>query len=64
MGNAFQDLQQDKESFSTLNVALFNQKDDLICILAYNQFHNILRHFDVLPNFPITRSETMADYYL
>ena len=29
MGNAFQDLQQDKESFSTLNVALFNQKDDI-----------------------------------
>ena len=27
-----------------------------------NQFHNILRLFDVLPNFPFTKSETMGDY--
>ena len=31
---------------------------------TYNQFHNILRLFDVLPNFPFTLSETMGDYYL
>ena len=30
----------------------------------YNHFHNILRLFDVLPNFPFTTSETMRDYYL
>ena len=30
---------------------------------TYNQFHNILRLFDVLPNFPFTTSETMGDYY-
>ena len=30
----------------------------------YNQFHNILRLFDVLPNFPFTASEMMGDYYL
>ena len=30
----------------------------------YNHFHNILRLFDVLPNFPFTTSETMGDYYL
>ena len=30
----------------------------------YNQFHNILRLFDVLPNFAFTTSETMSDYYL
>ena len=29
-----------------------------------NQFHNILRLLDVLPNFPSTTSETMGDYYL
>ena len=29
-----------------------------------NQFHNILRLFDVLPTFPFTTSETMGDYYL
>ena len=31
---------------------------------VYNQFHNILRHFDVLTNFAFTVSETMHDYYL
>ena len=31
---------------------------------SYNYFHNILRLFDVLPNFPFTTSETMGDYYL
>ena len=30
----------------------------------YNHFHNILRLFDVLPNFPVTKSEKMGDYYL
>ena len=28
-----------------------------------NQFHNILRLFDVLPIFSFTTSETMDDYY-
>ena len=32
--------------------------------LADNQFHNILRLFDVLPNFPFTTSETVSYYYL
>ena len=31
---------------------------------TYNQFHNNLRLFDVLPNFPFTASETKDDYYL
>ena len=31
---------------------------------VYNHFHNILRLFDVLPNFPFTTSGTMRDYYL
>ena len=31
---------------------------------SYNHFHNILRLFGVLPNFPFTISETMCDYYL
>ena len=30
---------------------------------VYNHFHNILRLFDMLPNFPFTASETMRDYY-
>ena len=29
-----------------------------------NHFHNILRVFDVLPNFFFTADETMRDYYL
>ena len=31
---------------------------------SYNQSRNILRLFDVLPNFPFTTSESMDDYYL
>ena len=31
--------------------------------LIYNQFRNILRLFDVLPNFPFSASETMDGYY-
>ena len=27
-------------------------------------FDNILRFFDVLPNFPFTTNETMRNYYL
>ena len=33
-------------------------------IFADNRFHNILRLFDILPNFPFITSETMHDYYL
>ena len=29
---------------------------------TYNQFHNILRLFDVLPNFLFTTNEKMRDY--
>ena len=29
---------------------------------GYNRFHNILRLFDVLPNFPFTTSETIITY--
>ena len=29
-----------------------------------DQFHNILRLFNVLPNFPFTTSEAMGGYYL
>ena len=32
--------------------------------MVYNHVHNILRLFDVLPNFPFGTSETMRDYYL
>ena len=30
--------------------------------VSYHHFHNILRLFDVLPNFPFTTSETMRDF--
>ena len=33
-------------------------------VATYNQFHNILRFFDILPNFRFSTSETMPDYYL
>ena len=33
-------------------------------ISDYNHYHNILRLFDVLKNFPFTTSKMMCDYYL
>ena len=33
-------------------------------ILVYNDFHNILRLFDVLTKFPFTTSERTRDFYL
>ena len=55
-------------SFSSINyefcqIALSTVNSQLV-IGSNNQFHNILRLFDVLPNFPITASETMCDNYL
>ena len=32
--------------------------------MSHNQFHNILKRFDVLPSFLFTKRETMRDYYL
>ena len=37
---------------------------DLALKSTYNHFHNILRLFDDLTNFPFTTSETMGDYHL
>ena len=31
---------------------------------TYNHFHNILRLFDILPNFLFIASESMRSYYL
>ena len=36
---------------------VMNEKEHL-----YNPFDNILRFFDVLPNFPFTTSVTKGDY--
>ena len=41
-----------------------HQHQNLLCCYAHNQFHNILRLFGVLPNFPFITSKTMCDYHL
>ena len=46
-----------------LNLSLISTKIDSFN-LTYNHFHNILRLFDVLPNFRFTANETMGDYYI
>ena len=38
--------------------------DTILSKNIYNQFHNVLKLFNVLQNFPFTTSETMWDYYL
>ena len=40
-----------------------NETKSVNHICNYNQFHNILRLFDVLLNFPFITSETMDDHY-
>ena len=60
------------QSPSTENLVVWkykNEKTDKLKMIFikmknYNHFHNILRLFDVLPNFLFTTSETMHDYYL
>ena len=46
------------------NERILFMEDSLNGLFLYNRFHNILRLFDVLINFPFTTGETMCDYYL
>ena len=46
------------------NIVKKNIKCEVQQAQCYNHFHNILRLFDVLPNFPFATSETMRNYYL
>ena len=39
-------------------------EEKIFLLYSYNHFHNILRLFDVLTNFPFTASETMRNYEL
>ena len=47
-----------RKKLMLIEIALYSS------LKTYNQFYNILRLFDVLPNFPFTTSETVGDYYL
>ena len=49
--------------FFGVTLANINKKSIMISYNC-NNFHNILRLFDVLPNFLFVTSETMRDYYL
>ena len=35
---------------------------NIFSVMNYNHGHNIMRIFNVLPNFPLTTSETKPDY--
>ena len=47
-----------------ISVLDFTNKNLSNHIVDVNHFHNISKLFDVLPNFSLTTSETMSDYYL
>ena len=47
-----------------LEIPFLDKFDPKYLNLATNHFHNILRLFDVLPNFPLTTSETICDYHI
>ena len=53
-----------KQKRNPWNIFVLIKREWSYFILTYNQFHNVLRLFDVLPNLPFTTSEMMADYYL
>ena len=54
-------IEYDQYMFEPVDFHCVAEVRDLI---SNNHFHNILRLFDVLPNFPFTTSETICDYYL
>ena len=60
--NDYFDPRFNKKCESTLNDSSNNAL--AFNFQTHNQFHNILRLFDVLPNLPFTISETMGNYYL
>ena len=59
-------LTQPKPSFTPSNPANLAKPSpqSLKTQPTHSRFHNILRFFDALPNFPFTTSETMRDYHL
>ena len=49
-------------AFLMFSVFFLSRKNERAYILQ--SVHNVLRLFNVLPNFPFTASETMGNYYL
>ena len=54
----------EKDVNDVIPVSLLSTTTTIFNYYNYNHVRNILRLFDVLPNFPCTTSETMRDYYL
>ena len=51
--------------FTEFQIGINISRMFLLCVqteLNYSHGHNIMRIFDVLPNFPFTTSETKLDY--
>ena len=59
-----QSNQKKETTLTATAVLLDNQFGSENCRSGSGNFHNILRLFDVLPNFSFTKSETMRDYYI
>ena len=51
------------KSFTKYVIINQGNKKQNFCEEKYNHGHNIMRIFDVLPNFPFTTSETKPDYW-
>ena len=60
----FNETNGTKKLRNIIDVFSENFKKETDALSTYNQFHNILRLLDVLPNFLFTTSETMGHYYL
>ena len=64
INNMQDNLQALEDPLLTVFNKFIGSKCRTMSLFSYNEFHNILRVFDVLPNFPFTSSETMGDYHL
>ena len=53
-----------EKAYRVLHANISKKNDPNSYSRTCNQFHIILRLFDVLANFPFTASETIGDYYL
>ena len=60
----YQGIKADEKKSYKENSWDYSQLLPEFILLTYNDFHNILSLFDILPNFTFPTSERMLDYYI
>ena len=57
-------VEQLKVNFTLGGIPPYARQSPRDIVATHNNFHNILRPFNALLNFPFTTSETVRDHYL